>query len=148
MKRNMIETIVGALVLFVAVFFVHTAINSSGVATDGGYKISASFETIDGIGVGSDVRIGGIKIGTVTSQELDVETYRPQLVFSVRDDIKLPLDSSAGIVSEGLLGGKYVNLIPGGDEEYLADGGAIEYTQGSINIEQLIGKFAFGSADE
>lgn len=146
--KNVIETIVGTIVLIVAVFFVNTAINSSGISSENGYTISANFDAIDGVGVGSDVRIGGVKIGTITAQELNVKTYQPKLTFGIRKDIKLPLDSSAEIVSEGLLGGKYVNLVPGAEEDYLKDGDSIDYTQSSINLEQLIGKFAFGSADE
>lgn len=146
--KNVFETILGAIVLIVAVFFVYTAVNSSGVETEGGYKLTASFDAIDGIGVGSDVRIGGVKVGTVIGQVLNVKTYRPQLTFDIRDDIKLPADSSAEIASEGLLGGKYVSLVPGAEDDYLSDGGIIDYTQSSINLEQLIGKFAFGSAEK
>lgn len=145
--KNILETILGAIVLLVAISFVYTAINSSGVKTDGGYKISANFDAIDGISVGSDVRIGGIKVGSVTGQKLNVKTYQPELIFDIRDDIKLPADSSAEIASEGLLGGKYVSLVPGAEDAFLENGDAINYTQSSINLEQLIGKFAFGSAE-
>ena len=146
--KNVFETILGAIVLIVAIYFVHTAINSTGVESEGGYKVSASFDAIDGVGVGSDVRIGGVKVGTIVGQELDIETYQPKLTFDIRKDLKLPTDSSAEIVSEGLLGGKYVNVVPGAEEDYLSDGDHIDYTQSSINLEQLIGKFAFGSAEE
>lgn len=148
MKKNLIETIMGAIVLFVAVFFVNTAINSSGVSDSGGYKLYAKFDKIDGISVGSDVRIGGIKIGTVTEQKLDPQTYRASLGLNIKDEIKLPTDSSAEIASESLLGGKYVNIVPGAMDEYMEKGDEIEYTQSSINLEQLIGKFAFGGAEE
>lgn len=116
-------------------------INWSGIKKDYGYKLSAEFDKIDGISVGSDVKIGGIKIGTVLEQTLNPETYRAKLVIGVKSDIKLPLDSSAEIASEGLLGGKYVNLTPGAESDMLKDGGAIEYTQSSVNLEELLGKF-------
>ena len=148
MKRNLIETIMGAVVLIVAAFFVHSAYQSSGIKKDYGYKLSAEFDKIDGISTGSDVKIGGIKIGTVLEPNLNPATYRAKLTIGVKDDIKLPLDSSAEIASEGLLGGKYVNLTPGADSEMLGDGGLIEYTQSSLNLEELIGKFAFGGAED
>ena len=148
MKKNMIETLMGALVLLVAALFINMAINSSGVAKKSGYDISAQFDRIDGISIGSDVRIGGIKIGTVSNQKLDSKTYRASLGLSIDKEIKLPTDTSAEIASESLLGGKYVSLIPGAMDEYLKAGDEIEFTQSSINIEQLIGKFAFGGAED
>lgn len=148
MKKNLIETLVGAFVLLVAVMFINTAINSSGVSKKSGYEITAQFDRIDGVGVGSDVRIGGIKIGTISAQNLDSKTYRASLSLSINDEIKLPTDTSAEIASESLLGGKYVSLIPGAMDEYLQAGDEIEFTQSSINIEQLIGKFAFGGAED
>ena len=148
MKKNLIETLVGAFVLLVAGMFINTAINSSGVSKKAGYEITAQFDRIDGVGVGSDVRIGGIKIGTISEQNLDDKTYRASLTLSVDKNIKLPTDTSAEIASESLLGGKYVSLIPGAMDEYLQAGDEIEYTQSSINIEQLIGKFAFGGAED
>lgn len=148
MKRNLLETIMGGLVIIVAAFFVVTAYQSSGVKNEAGYEVTASFEQVAGVGIGSDVRIGGIKVGTIVEQQLDIETYRPTLTFSIKNDVKLPYDTSAEIVSESLLGGKYVSLVPGADEEMLSNGDEIEFTQSAINIEQLIGKFAFGGAEE
>lgn len=148
MKRNFLETIMGAVVLVVAGFFVATAYSSSGIKNVEGYKVIASFEKIDGIAIGSDVRIGGIKIGTVVEQNLDPQTYKANLTLNVSKKLKLPVDTGAEIVSESLLGGKYINLSPGADDVILKDGDKIEYTQSSVNIEQLIGKYAFGSAEE
>lgn len=148
MKRNLLETIMGALVLLVAGFFVATAYQNSGIKNENGYLILANFDRVDGITRGTDVKIGGIKIGTVDDMSLDTESFRAKVTFSINNTVKLPADSSAEIASEGLLGGKFVNIIPGADEETLKDGGKIEYTQSSINLEQLLGKFAFGSADD
>lgn len=147
MKRNSLETIMGAFVLLIAISFAVTAYQNSGIKKFNGYNITASFDKIDGINVGSDVRIGGIKIGTVTSQTLDPQTYQANLTLNIKNEIKLPADSTAEIVSESLLGGKYINLVPGADDQILASNGHIEYTQSSINLEQMIGKFAFGSAE-
>lgn len=146
--KNLIETVMGAVVLTVAVFFVYTAVNSSGVQDQGGYSLTANFEKSDGVGVGSDVRISGIKVGTIIGQSLNPETYEAELVLSLKDEVKVPADTTAEIVSESLLGGKYINLVPGAEEYMLSNGDAIAYTQSSINLEQLIGKFAFGSAEE
>ena len=148
MKRNLIETIMGALVLAVAAFFVTTAYQSSGIKKDYGYKVTAEFDKIDGVTTGTDVKIGGIKIGTVLGQELNTDTYRASIQLGIKGNIKLPTDSSAEIASEGLLGGKYVNITPGADDNMLKDGSKIEFTQSSVNLEELIGKYAFGSADK
>lgn len=147
MKRNLIETIMGAVVLCVAVFFVVTAYRSSGIESESGYQISALFDHVDGINRGTDVKLGGIKIGSVEEMKLDPKTYRAELVLGINNEIKLPTDSTAEISSDGLLGGKFVSIVPGAEEDMLKSGGRIEYTQSSINLEQLLGKFAFGSAD-
>jgi phospholipid/cholesterol/gamma-HCH transport system substrate-binding protein len=148
MKKNLIETIMGAVVLIVAGFFVATAYQNSGIKNEDGYQISAIFDRIDGVSRGTDVKIGGIKIGTVEDMQLDNTTYRAKLILGIKDSVKLPLDSSAEIASESLLGGKYVNIVPGSEEEMLKSGGKIEFTQSAVNLEQLIGKYAFGSADK
>lgn len=137
----------GAIVLLVAGFFVATAYKNSGIENEDGYVISANFDRVDGITFGTDVKIGGIKVGTVNDMQLDAETFRAKVSLNISNNIKLPTDSSAEIASEGLLGGKFVNIVPGAEEATLKDGGKIEYTQSSINLEQLLGKFAFGSAE-
>ena len=146
MKRNLIETILGAVVLFVAIFFVVTTYNSSGVKNDYAVKLWANFDKVDGITNGSDVRLGGIKIGTVIGLDLDPKTYRAKLDLGIQDKIGIPTDSSAVIASDGLLGGKYIDVIPGAENDMLKTGGQIQFTQSSVNLEEMIGKFAFGSA--
>ena len=146
MKRNLIETLMGAVVLIAALFFVITTYQSSGIRKDYGYKLVALFDKVDGISAGSDVRVSGIKVGTVVGNELDLGSYRAKITMGLQKDVRVPTDSTAEIVSDGLLGGKYISLVPGADNEMLKDGGSINYTQSSINLEQLIGKVAFGSA--
>jgi phospholipid/cholesterol/gamma-HCH transport system substrate-binding protein len=147
MSRNVIETILGAVVLVVALGFGAWAYGRSNMGDGaGGYELVAKFDRVDGLEVGSDVRMSGIKVGRVLSQTLDPETYRAAVRFSVRDGIKLPADSSAQIASSGLLGGKFLSLTPGGDEKMLESGGEITLTQSSVNLEDLIGKFIYGSA--
>lgn len=148
MKRNLIETLMGAVVLIVALFFVVTTYQSSGIRKDYGYTLSADFDKADGISPGSDVRLSGVKIGTVIGQGLNLDNYRAKVDMGIQKEIRVPTDSTAEIVSDGLLGGKYINLVPGADVEMLKDGGVIQYTQSSINLEQLIGKVAFGSTSE
>lgn len=143
MNRNLIETVMGAVVLLVAGLFVMFVYEKRTVAGGEGYDVYALFDNVAGIAAGSDVRIGGIKVGTITSMELNADTYRAQVNMRLRDKVKVPDDSSASIVSEGLLGGKYVQLVPGADERMLENGGEIRYTQSSVNLEEMIGKFMF-----
>ena len=145
MSRSLVETLLGALVLAVAIGFVVFAYNKSGVATVSGYEVSAAFNRVDGISNGSDVRIGGIKVGTVIERTLDPETFRAVLRMSIDETVELPMDSTAAVVSDGLLGGKFIDLQPGAEDTLIKDGGRIAYTQSSLLLEELIGKFAFGT---
>jgi phospholipid/cholesterol/gamma-HCH transport system substrate-binding protein len=145
MHRNVVETILGAVVLLVAIGFLIWAYQRSNVGDPGGYTLVASFDRVDGLEVGSDVRISGIKVGKVLSQTLDDKTYRADVRFSVRDGVELPSDSSAAVVSSSLLGGKYLALQPGADDKMLANGDRISFTQSAVNLEDLIGRYVFGS---
>lgn len=144
MSRNIVETLLGAVVLIVAVGFLIWAYGRSNAGDPGGYTLIAKFDRVDGLEIGGDVRISGIKVGQVLSQSLDPQTYRAEVRFSVREGIELPADSSAAIVSTGLLGGKYLALVPGGEEQLLSDGGQITLTQSAVNLEDLIGQYIFG----
>lgn len=147
MQQNAIETIVGAVVIVVAAAFFIFAYQSTGFGTgSGGYKVSANFERIDGITVGSDVRMAGIKIGSVVSQTLDQKNYEAQVFFSIDPSVKLPEDSTIKVASEGLLGGNYILIEAGGSETMLVEGGEFSHTQSSISILDLIGKAVFGVA--
>ena len=143
MGRNLIETLMGAVVIAVAVFFVVFAYNTANIETVRGYLVTAKFDRIDGIREGSDVRMSGIKIGTVIAQSLDSQTYLAVLTLSIDPTVKLPTDTSAAVTSEGLLGDKYLALSPGGAEEMIAPGGQIETTQGSIDLFSLVGQLIF-----
>ncbi len=150
MKHNIVETIIGAVVLAVAVAFVVFAYSASGVRGVNGYEVLARFERVDGVAVGSDVRIGGIKIGSIGDLSLDPKTYLAVVRLSIDRSVKLPVDTVASISSTGLLGDKFLALVPGGDEKMLEPGGVIQYTQASVSIENLIGQFMFsqGGADK
>lgn len=143
MGRHVIETIMGAVVLAVAAGFLIFAYNQSSLKSVDGYSVKAAFNDISGIGLGSDVRIGGLKVGVVEALVLDPATYQASAVLRIRDNIKLPKDTSAAIASEGLLGGKFIKLEPGGSDNELEDGGLIKFTQSSVSFEELIGKFVF-----
>ncbi len=143
MNRNIIETIMGGVVLIVAAAFLMFAYENSNVKSVDGYRIAALFDDVGGVGLGSDVQIGGIKVGVVESVAIDPETYRARLELQIKNDIELPRDTSASIASSGLLGEKFIKLEPGGDEHMLEAGGVISYTQSSVSLEELIGKFVF-----
>jgi phospholipid/cholesterol/gamma-HCH transport system substrate-binding protein len=149
MANNAIETVIGGVVLAVAGSFLYFAYNNSNVKKIDGYLVSASFSNVSGITAGSDVRVGGIKIGVVEKLALDPKSYQALVTMRVGNDVKLPKDSTAAIRSTGLIGDKFLAVDPGGDDANLADGGKIAYTQPSVSIEEMIGKFVFpgGGAD-
>lgn len=141
MQRNIVETVMGAVVLVTAVSFAAYSYQNTDVKPVDGYTVQAKFSSVDGVSMGSDVRVGGIKVGVVRSMSLDPKTYQAVMNLEVREDVQLPTDSSASIASEGLLGPKYVSLEPGAMDEFIEEGGQIEYTQASVSLESLIGKF-------
>jgi len=143
MSNNAIETVMGAVVLAVAGGFLYFAYNSSSVKSVDGYRVEADFSNITGIGIGSDVRVGGIKIGVIEKLTLDPQSFQAVAEMRIDDTIKLPKDSSASVQSAGLLGDKFVAIEPGGDEKNLADGDKIDFTQSSVSLEEMIGKFVF-----
>jgi len=143
--RNIVETIVGALVLLVAGVFVFYAFAKSDRAGPGGYEILARFDRIDGLKRGADVTVSGVKIGSVTGFDLDRKTYQAVVRMMVSSSVGLPVDTNAKIVSESLLGGMVVVLEPGGDSKMIQAGGEIDKTQGAIPLSELIAKFMFGS---
>ena len=145
MSKNFVETIIGAIVILVAAWFIVVFASKTGnisVASDN-YDLIAKFENADGVSSGSAVKIGGVKIGVITKQNLDPKTYYAILTVSINNGIKIPKDSNAKIVSDGLLGAKYISIIPGGDEAMLSKGEEIKFTQSSVNLESLISKMIF-----
>jgi phospholipid/cholesterol/gamma-HCH transport system substrate-binding protein len=143
MRGNVIETVMGAVVLVVAALFLFFAYNTSQLRSVQGYELTANFEHIDGIRDGSDVRISGIKVGSVLGTTLDPKTFLATVRMSVVPTVKLPDDTVAEIVSSGLLGDKYMSLVPGGSDKDLPPNGQIKFTQSSVSIEHLIGQMMF-----
>jgi phospholipid/cholesterol/gamma-HCH transport system substrate-binding protein len=145
-SRN-IETIVGSIIIvccFVMMVMVYNRGFFSSSSPNDFYTLNASFEKVDGINIGNDVMISGVKVGEVKSKKLDNTNYNAVLEISIEKDLKLPIDTSAEIVSASLMGDKYISLVPGAETDLLKDGDTIEFTQSSISIEGLITKFVFG----
>ena len=146
MRENWIEVVTGAVVLIIALGFVIFATSGTTTAArDGSYPLTASFASVEGISVGTDVRMGGVKIGAVTGLALNPQTYRADVTFTVTDTIEIPDDSSALISSEGLLGGNFVELQPGGSAFMLEAGDAVVDTQSSVSLINLLLRFVGGS---
>lgn len=142
-RRNPIETVLGAVVLVIAAMFLVFAYSASDLRAVTGYDVTAAFLKVGGLERGSDVRISGINVGTVTGQDLDPKTFEARVTMSISADVTLPTDTTAAIVSDGLLGGKYINLIPGQAAERLAAGGAITRTRDFQSLEDLVGEIIF-----
>ena len=147
MHRNIIETVMGGVVLLVAIAFVVIAFQGGSVSRNAGYPVVAEFDNAAGLAPGSEVRMSGVKIGTVKSQELDPETFFAVVTMDISKSIKLPRDTSARILADGLLGSSFVSLEPGGEEDVIPPGGQITFTQGSINVVDLLGRFIFSAAE-
>lgn len=146
MSHNTTEIIVGGVVLAAAIGFGVYAGQATGLSRDGGgYELHASFRSLEGINVGTDVRLAGVKIGTVTQVDLNPETYRADTTFTVRQGIEVPDDSAVVISSEGLLGGNFVEVMPGGSPFFFDPGDEVEDTQGAVSLISLLVKFVTAS---
>lgn len=149
MSENKTEIIMGGAVLAVAIGFLAYAGQITGFsAGHKEYQLSASFRSADGVLVGTDVRLAGVKVGRVTALDLDPATYRADATFTVRAGIDVPDDSAIAISSEGLLGGNYVEILPGGSPFFFSPGDQVEFTQGSISLVSLLMKFVTGDPEE
>jgi|SRR6185503_18621213 phospholipid/cholesterol/gamma-HCH transport system substrate-binding protein len=144
-NNNMVETLIGALVVVIALGFVVFAYSNTSAGGLSGYPLEARFSSADGIVSGTDVRLHGIKIGDVSSVDLDPKTYLAIVHMNVRGNIPLPDDSSIKVTSAGLLGNSYLSIQPGGSLKNLQPGGVIANTQGSVDIMGLIGRAIYGN---
>lgn len=146
MKNTTVETAIGALVILIAAgFFVFAYTTSGKGSTTGGYRLTAEFDNVAGVNTGTDVRLAGIKVGTVVSQSLNPDNYQAVVTMSIDPKVKLTDDTTAKVTSEGLLGSNFIALDPGGSDTILADGGQITNTQGSVDIWTLISTAMFDS---
>lgn len=143
MKRGAVETILGAVVLVIAVGFVVFGARSIDLQDENGYELTARFLKVGGLDRGSDVRISGVKVGSVIDRKLDDQTFEAVVTFSVRSDIRLPADTEAGVTAEGLLGGKYLRLFPGQADETLAPDSEIAQTRDFQALEDTVSEIIF-----
>lgn len=141
------ELLAGGVVLAVAAGFIAWAAGGDLLRTDG-YELTASFPDVDGIEVGTEVRLAGVKVGRVTDVQLNPQTYMADARLNVPSGIALPTDSAAIIQSDGLLGGAYIQLQPGGSPDNLAPGDEIEEVQGAVSLLQLMMKFVDSQSQE
>ena len=148
MRSTAFETFVGIVVLGVAISFFAFVYQKTNFSHKESYILSAQFDRIDGLKAGADVRISGVKVGTVIDQKINTSDFRAVVRFNVRKDIKLSTDSSAEIHSDGLLGGKYLQLVPGGEEAQLAANEEVQHTQSSVSLEEMIGQMIYSKKKE
>ncbi len=149
MAENTTEVLVGTGVLAVAAGFLIYAAGLTGLSTSNvsSYPLTASFRSVEGIALGSEVRMAGVKVGTVTGLDLNPQTFRADTQFTIKEGIEIPDDSAISISSEGLLGGNFVEIVPGGSLFNLDPGGEIEDTQSSVSLITLLLKFVSGGEE-
>lgn len=143
MKKETLETVVGGIVVGLVLIFVAFGMMSSGVQKIAGYKLTAEFGSVGSLRQGADVRLGGIKVGNVSTMQLDPEDFRAVLTMNIQAGVDLPVDSSARILSDGLLGDSYVSLDVGGADKMIGPGGRITVTQDAIDVIELVSRVIF-----
>lgn len=148
MKTNLLEVVMGAVVLVTCTLFVIFVYSTSHWRPTQGYEVVAKFNRIDGLRQGGDVRLGGVKIGTIKAIRLDPETYLAVVHILLSSGVQLPRDSAAEIASESLLGSKFLAIVPGGEDELILPGGVIANTQSAVSLEALIGQFMFNAQQD
>lgn len=148
MAENTTEVLVGGVVLAAAVAFGIYAAQAAGLSSGGdSYPLHASFRSLEGVSVGTDVRLAGVKVGTVSGVALNPETFRADTTVDVAKAIEIPDDSAIVISSEGLLGGNFVEIVPGGSPFFFEPGDQITDTQGAVSLISLLLKFVGGGSD-
>lgn len=148
MQGNRSEVAVGAVVLIAAIGFLVWLLQFAAPLGRGGYEVTASFRSAEGVAVGSEVRLAGIRIGQVAAMTLDPANFRARTVMRLNEGVAIPEDSSAVIASDGLMGGAYVEIVPGGALDDLAPGGEITDTQGAVSLLNLLMKYVSGGGEE
>lgn len=139
MRKSLTEVVVGAGVLIAAGGFLAYAVQATGFSgSNDDVRVTASFRSAEGLSVGTEVRLAGVAIGTVSAMTLNTESYRAETVLSLTRAVPIPDDSAAIVASEGILGGNFVEIVPGGSELYFASGGEITDTQGAVSLLQLL----------
>jgi phospholipid/cholesterol/gamma-HCH transport system substrate-binding protein len=143
MSRNIVETGMGAIVILVAIVFLVFSYTVSDLRPPSGYDVVAKFNAVDGLTDGSDVRIAGVKVGTVVDERIDQAEYRAVVTMKIDHGIELAEDTVVRVSSAGILGGKYVKLEPGASKKFVGPGGELKNTKDVISLEELLGKVIF-----
>jgi phospholipid/cholesterol/gamma-HCH transport system substrate-binding protein len=146
--RNLVETVMGAVVLLIAGFFLIFAYNSSNLRPISGYEVKARFNSVEGLQEGGDVRIGGVKVGSVTGQSLDTKNFQAIVTMTLKPQVKLPTDSIASVTGDSLLGGKYIKIEPGSAKKIIPPGGEVKKTKDALVLEQVLGRMIFLLTEE
>jgi phospholipid/cholesterol/gamma-HCH transport system substrate-binding protein len=149
MSKKGIEVMVGLFVLLglaAALFLSLRAANLASFGEHKGYTLTAKFDNIGGLKPRAPVRSAGVTIGRVRSIRLDPKTYMGLVTMEIDDDVRFPKDSSAKILTSGLLGDQYIGLEPGADDKELVAGDVIRMTQSAVVLENLIGQMIFNKA--
>jgi phospholipid/cholesterol/gamma-HCH transport system substrate-binding protein len=143
MKSDIFEFVVGLGVIIIAGWFILSVVSKSEKLTNVGEttKYIASFNDVSGISVGSDIKLAGVTVGKVLELKLDEINYTAEMVLGINKKIKIPNDSEIIITSEGLLGGNYVSISPGGSDIFLKANENFSFTQSSLSLNNLIQKF-------
>jgi len=148
MRENTTEVVVGSAVLAAAIGFLWFIVGATGVAGGTtGMVLNANFRSAEGVSVGTDIRLAGVSIGSVSGLDLNIETYRAEVAFAIDQGVLIPNDSAAVVASEGLLGGTFVEIVPGGSFDMYSDGALIEDTQGAVSLIQLLLTFVGGEQE-
>jgi phospholipid/cholesterol/gamma-HCH transport system substrate-binding protein len=147
MKGNILEAVIGAVVLIIAGFFMFFAYTTSGEKINNGYVLLAYFDNVGGLTVGADVKVNGIKVGIVRSLSID-ENYQARAELLIKNSISIPVDTTASVTTDGIMGNKFIALYPGFDKAMLKGGEEIESTRSAINLENLVDKFLIGTASK
>jgi phospholipid/cholesterol/gamma-HCH transport system substrate-binding protein len=148
MRESLFETLVGVAVVAVAtIFLVFSLQQRSDAAPRESYELHANFNRIDGISTGSDVRMAGVKVGTVSAVSLDPKSYKAAVTFTMKNGVQVPDDSTAQVQSDGLLGGAYIGIMVGGSFDYVPKGGTIEFTRGSVDLITVLSELAGSAAN-
>ena len=144
MKINFLDAVLGFLVLLVTglfIFYIYITIDTKLFKSDG-FQLHARFDNIDGIVTGSKVKLSGVNIGTVKSISLEPENFFALITMNFDKEFNFPDDTEASVQLEGLLGGSYISILPGGSDVILLNDQEILYTQGSTSLLNLMLKFA------
>ncbi|MDF1720153.1 MAG: outer membrane lipid asymmetry maintenance protein MlaD [Minwuia sp.] len=145
MSNNIVETVIGAVVIAIAAMFLFFAYRTADLAPGTGYELIAKFGTVNGVNVGADVRMSGIKIGSVTSTELESPSFLALVKLNIASSVQIPKDSSVRVLADGLLGDTFLSIEPGGDEANMNAGDVFRFAQGSVNLMDLVGQAIYSS---